>query len=110
MREQHYVTYNPNDWPVDTLPTIYGFNNGGDPGWYSGMLLAEDGTYLGGHVPSNEEFMIYDLGIVAGGLGDSRHEEFKEHYPNGYRMEFISLVDVKSHLGLKSAYEKNQLQ
>ena len=40
--------FNPQDTPVEELPVIYGFNNGGSPGWYSGRLLASDGTRLGG--------------------------------------------------------------
>lgn len=79
------MTYNPNDRPVEELPVIYGFNNGGSPGWYQGVLLAEDGTCLGGHVCSHESFMPGDLGVLEGSRND-RHEHFRQHYPDGYRM------------------------
>jgi hypothetical protein len=102
-----FVVYNPHDQPVHMLPVIYGFNNGGSPGWYSGCLLAEDGTGLGGHVCSAEGFMYGDLGIIDGWRAD-RHEAFRAHYPDGYRMDFIPASDVRTHAGLDAAYQKNQ--
>jgi hypothetical protein len=99
--------YNPHNINVENLPVIYGFNNGGSPGWLSGQLLAEDGTWLGGHICSDEGYMPHDLGILEGSRRD-RHETFREHYPDGYRMEFISENDVLSHAGLSKAYERNQ--
>ncbi len=99
--------YNPHDKPVQDLPVIYGFNNGGSPGWYSGCILAEDGTGLGGHVCSHEAYMPNDLGILEGSR-DDRHEGFRAHYPDGYRMEFIPGAEVRGHSGLDAAYAKNQ--
>lgn len=46
-----------------------------------------------------------DLGIIEGARPD-RHETFREHYPDGYRMEFVSYGDVLSHAGLSAAVEK----
>lgn len=103
-----YAIFNPHNKPVEELPIIYGFNNGGSPGWYSGVLLAEDGTGMGGHVCSHECYMRQDLGILEGSRPD-RHEMFREHYPNGYRMDFVPIEDVKSHPGIKAAYQKNQV-
>lgn len=97
--------FNPNNLPIKDLPFIYGFNNGGNPGMLSGVLLAEDGTGMGGHLCSEEGFMYGDLGILDGTRPD-RHESFKKHYPNGYRMKFI--CDPTNHTGLMLAYERNQ--
>jgi hypothetical protein len=102
-----WAVYNPRNVSVDQLPTIYGFNNGGSPGWLSGVLLADDGECLGSHVCSSEGYMPHDLGIVAGSRPD-RHETFREHYPDGYRMEFISNDAAQGHGGLKAAYQRNQ--
>lgn len=102
-----YAVFNPHDRPVDTLPVIYGFNNGGSPGWYSGCLLAEDGTGMGGHVCSSEGFMYGDLGIIEGSRPD-RHEYFRQHYPEGYRMDFVPEEEVRTHPGLAAAYQRNQ--
>jgi hypothetical protein len=102
-----YAVYNPLDKPTDELPVIYGFNNGGSPQWYYGQLIAEDGTGLGGHICSNEGFMLGDLGCLEGSRPD-RHKEFKLHYPDGYRMDFASYNDVEQHVGLKEAFAKNQ--
>jgi len=109
MEGQRVAHYNPKNKPIGELPIIYGFNNGGSPGWYSAELLAEDGTYLGGHICSSEGYMPHDLGILEGTRPD-RHETFKEHYPDGYRMQFIKGSDVKMHEGLNEALKLNKIK
>lgn len=63
--------FNPHNKPLEDLPVIYGFNNGGQPG---------------------------------------RHETFREHYPDGYRMEFVPGEEVRARTceGLMTAYNRNQ--
>lgn len=107
MEGKGWAVHNPNNRPIDELPVIYGFNNGGSPGWYSAVLLAEDGKCLGGHCCSHECYMEHDLGILEGTRPD-RHETFREHYPDGYRMVFVGADAVKDHPGLTAAYERNQ--
>ena len=102
-----YAVFNPHNKPVGELPTIYGFNNGGSPGWYSAVLLADDGTPLGGHVCSHECYMEHDLGIVEGTRPD-RHETFRAHYPDGYQMNFVGEDEVMTHPGLSAAVKNNQ--
>jgi len=102
-----YAVFNPHAKTEPDLPVIYGFNNGGSPGWYLGCLLAESGHCLGGHVCSDEYFMYGDLGILEGSRPD-RHETFREHYPDGYRMDFVSAGEARTHPGLAAAYQKNQ--
>lgn len=99
--------YNPKNRPEEELPIIYGFNNGGEPNWYHAQLIAEDGTPLGSHVCSNECFMRNDLGINEGTRPD-RHEDFQKHYPDGYRMDFVSRNGVEIHEGLQKAFELNK--
>ena len=94
--------YNPLHKPVEELPTIFGFNNGGGKYFYHAQLIAEDGTPLGSHACSHEGYMEHDLGILEGTRPD-RHETFREHYPNGYKMEFVSCKDVKTHKPLQDA-------
>lgn len=101
-----FAVYNPHNKPVSELPVIYGFNNGGSPGWMSACLLAEDGSAMGGHICSSEGFMYGDLGILEGRRED-RHEEFRKHYPDGYRMDFVPGDEVKTHAGLDAAYQKH---
>ena len=107
MEGKRWAIYNPHDKPIEELPVIYGFNNGGRPGWYSACLISEDGVGLGGHLCSAESYMLHDLGILEGTRPD-RHVSFRKHYPDGYRMEFIPMNEVKSHAGLDAAYEKNE--
>lgn len=107
MEGKDWAIYNPNELSLDQLPVIYGFNNGGSPGWYEGVLIAEDGTYIGNHLCSAEGYMPHDLGILEGTRPD-RHETFRKHYPDGYRMEFVSEREVREHSGLMEAYRRNQ--
>lgn len=99
-----YNVFNPHDKPLEELPVIYGFNNGGSGDWRTGQIIAEDGTALGSHICSNEAYMYSDLGVV----GDSRQDDFKKHYPDGYRMDFVHASEVKAHKGLTLAYKRNQ--
>ncbi len=102
-----WAVYNPHNKPRDELPVIYGFNNGGSPQWLSAVLVAEDGEGLGGHICSSEGYMPHDLGIIEGARPD-RHEGFREHYPDGYRMEFVSYANVPDHAALNLAFERNK--
>jgi hypothetical protein len=94
--------YNPNGLPVDELPWIYGFNNGGSRGWYSAQLISQDGHWLGSHTCSDEGYMPADLGVLEGTRQD-RHEEFQKHYPDGYRMVFVPYHRVRENDGLMAA-------
>lgn len=105
MHEHEFTpneVFNPYNKPLSELPMIYGFNNGGSPGWMDAVLIAEDGTWLGGHICSNECYMPYDLGVLKGSRPD-RHEGFQKHYPSGYKMEFVSYEGFKTHDKLKAA-------
>lgn len=50
-----------------------------------------------------------DLGIEEGTRPD-RHETFRQHYPNGYRMAFVPHDEVRAHAGLCAALKRNQEQ
>ncbi len=103
------AVFNPHNKPVSELPIIFGFNNGGSVGWLSAVLLAQDGTCLGGHCCSAEGYMPADLGILEGTRED-RHQEFRQHYPDGYRMEFVGYDQVRTHAGLLKAIELAQAE
>lgn len=107
MDRDQFAIFNPHNKPVDQLPVIYGFNNGGSPGFYYACLLAEDGTSLGSHICSHEGFMYGDLGILEGHRAD-RHEGFRKHYPEGYRMDFVPEPDViaKTNAAFEAAVAK----
>jgi len=107
MEFKGYAVFNPHNKPFEELPIIYGFNNGGRAGWYSAVLLSQDGLELGGHTCSDEGYMRHDLGILEGTRPD-RHKTFQKHYPDGYRMDFIPMEEVKDHEGLNAAYALNQ--
>ncbi len=102
--DKGWAVHNPLSKPVEELPVIYGFNNGGPSGLLHAVLIAEDGTQLGGHGCSHEGYMPHDLGILEGSRPD-RHETFRQHYPDGYRMEFVGYKDYKTHDKLKAAVE-----
>lgn len=104
LKGKNYALYNPANKPINELPVIYGFNNGGAAGWLFAVLVAEDGTDLGGHCCSNEAYMKHDLGILEGTRLD-RHKTFKDHYPEGYRMDFVPYEEARNHKGLIKAYK-----
>lgn len=101
-----YAVYNPCGKAVEELPVIYGFNNGGSPGFMDAVLIAQDGACLGSHLCSAEGYMPGDLGCLPGSRPD-RHEDFQKHYPDGYRMDFVS-GDPRKHAGLMAAIALNQ--
>lgn len=102
-----WAVHNPESMALEDLPVIYGFNNGGSPGWYSAVVIAEDGKVLGGHCCSDEGYMEHDIGILEGSRPD-RHEDFKKHYPSGYRMEFVATNALEGHAGLNAAIKRHQ--
>lgn len=99
--------YNPNNRRVELLPKIFGFNNGSGMGGVIGVLIAEDGSFLGSHASSHEGWLPQDLGTEEGYRPD-RHETFKKHYPGGYRMEFVGYKEIKKHKGLQEAFKLNK--
>jgi len=103
-RGKGYAVFNPHNKPIEELPVIYGFNNGGSPGWLHAVAIAEDGNALGGHVCSAEGYMPYDLGIIEGARDDRHEQSYRPHYPDGYRMDFVPF----EHEGLKLAIERNK--
>ena len=104
MEGKRPAIYNPEKRQETDLPVIYGFNNGGSAGWLEAILISEDGVVLGSHLCSHEAYMPNDLGILEGTRPD-RHETFKQHYPAGYRMEFINNENTKTHKGLDQAFK-----
>lgn len=106
MEGKRNAIFNPNSKPIDQLPIIYGWNNGGATGMLSAVLIAEDGTPLGSHCCSSEGYMMHDLGILEGTRPD-RHEHFQAHYPEGYRMEFVRYDECDDHKGLNEAHAKH---
>jgi len=100
--ERKIAFYSPQNKPLEELPIIYGFNNGGDPGWMDAVALSADGHVLGGHVCSDEGYMPYDLGILENSRS-SKPEGYRKHYPDGYKMEFVPSENISSHEGLQAA-------
>lgn len=103
MEGKGYVVFNPHNKPLSELPIIYGWNNGGEPGWYQAVAMSEDGNCLGSHICSSEDYMLHDLGILEGTRLDRHEGSYKKHYPNGYRMNFVQW----GHPGLAAAMQEN---
>ena len=93
--------------PVHELPVIYGFNNGGSAGFLMAVAIADDGTVLGGHCCSDEGYMRADLGILEGTRPDHHTDSYQKHYPDGYRMDFVSYDDLPGHAGINAALAKH---
>ena len=104
LPEWKYEVYNPHNKKWNELPWIIGFNNGGSEGLWHGQLIDERGTPLGSHICSHEGYMRADLGVLKGSRPD-RHETFKENFPDGYRMDFVSFDDVNDDPRLQKAFK-----
>jgi len=109
MEGKRNVVYNPNKVNPETLPRIYGFNNGGSPGWYHAVAIAEDGHGLGGHICSSEGYMQHDLGILEGTRLDRHEKQYSQHYPEGYVMEWVPSNQIKDHEKLNNAFKLNEI-
>jgi hypothetical protein len=103
-----YAIFNPHNRAVQELPFILGFNNGGSPGFFHGVLISEDGKFLGSHVSSSDDWLLRDLGIFPG-MRKDRHEVFRQHYPGGYRMVFVPYHEAPNHALLNQALKKSQV-
>jgi len=95
--------YNPDNLPLDELPTIMAFINCGSPGWFEALSISEDGTVLGSHICSADYYVPTDLGVIKGTRPD-RHVEYRNHYPNGYKMEHVRSSEIKYHEKLQKAF------
>ena len=105
--DKNWASFNPRQKSIGELPVIYGFNNGGQAGLMHAVLIAEDGVCLGSHACSSENYMPADLGILEGSRPD-RHDTFQEHYPDGYRMEFVRYNEIEGHEKLQAAFKTHE--
>ena len=80
--------------------TVQGSTVGGD---VMGYALAEDGTGLGSHLSSSEYFSKHDMGLTS----DWHHKDYKEHYPNGYEVEWIDYENLGAHTGFQRSLKIN---
>lgn len=108
MEGKQPAVYNPNNLPLEELPFIMGFNNGGSRDWYTAIAIAEDGHCLGSHMCSHEAYMPHDLGVLEGTRLDRHEESYQQHYPEGYRMIFIPSSEVAGCELLQRAFKLNQ--
>lgn len=65
------------DQPADPTRGIETY--GGD---VSGAAVAEDGTYLAGHLSSSMGWFRHDMGLAS----NWKHDKYAAHYPDGYEL------------------------
>ena len=84
-------------------PKIYCFINvGKETKWQSVLAVAEDGHCLAEHISSCEYWAKHDIGLTS----DWKHEHYKEHYPDGYELEWVD--EPENHSGFLSAAKRNE--
>jgi hypothetical protein len=97
---------------MSPTPTIYCFiNNAFGPSDVTVVAVAEDGTKLAHHVSSSKGFAQSDIGYTnwqegGVGIGAAKHDRYREHYPEGFTMEWVDAP--KEHAGLLAAFERNK--
>ena len=82
---------------------VNGSTVGGD---VIGYALADDGHALASHLSSNVGFSQHDMGLTS----DWKHDKYKEHFPDGFELEWIDESDLEHHEGFKKAFELNTIQ
>jgi hypothetical protein len=90
----------------NTKHKIYCFNNGGSPGWYDALAIADDGHVLAGHICSHEGYMRHDLGMDG---STWKHEHYNKHFgENNWELEWIETDKLGVHEGLNKAIALNK--
>ena len=85
---------------------IYGFNNGGSPGWMQAIAICEDGHILAEHICSNEGFMFHDLGIEH---SKWKHDQYDKHCgPGNWEISWVPRDQIEGHEKLPRAFELNK--
>lgn len=102
------IVFNPHNKPVEELPFIIGFPNGGFMGNIVAVAVATDGHALGSHMSSDEWFGARDIGVEEGTFAKSRNETYQAHYPQGYRTKWVTRSEIKTDPDLKVALENNK--
>jgi hypothetical protein len=67
-----------------------------------GYAIAEDGIGIASHLSTNIGYSKHDMGLTS----DLKHDIYKEHYPEGYELEWVDSPDT--HEGLKKALALNE--
>jgi hypothetical protein len=87
---------------------IYGFNGGGEFGYYIAIAMDSEGAVVASHLCSDESFMPFDLGMSQGVT--RKHDIYDAKYGAGnWETEFIPSSQHDTHEGLKRAIELNTL-
>lgn len=92
------------DMEENTKKKIYCFVNGSSREWHPVLAMCEDGHVLANHASSTVGWARHDIGITS----DWKHENYKEHCPEGYELIWVDEEDVRGHEGIQSAYQLNQ--
>lgn len=75
---------------------------------YESLALAEDGYFVGAGFHSSVEWLKHDMGVTS----TQKHDQYQEHYPEGFIVEYVEPDENEStlyHSELRAAYEKHDL-
>lgn len=67
-----------------------------------GYAIAEDGCGLISHLSSNIDWSKHDMGITS----NWHHDDYKEHYPEGYQLIWVD--DPENDEELKTVWKLNE--
>lgn len=84
----------------ETKPKIFVFCNSCVPEWHSMVAIAEDGTWLAGHICSHHGYAAHDMGINPNGW---KRDKYAAHYPDGFEVEWVPDAHPGKHPGLDEA-------
>lgn len=87
---------------MNEKPTIYAFINGGSPGWFEVMAIAEDGEFLAGHISSSVSWAQIDIDH------EQKHEHYRRKYPDGFQFLWLDGDKPEDLAIIKQLGEKNR--
>lgn len=67
------------------------------------VAIAEDGHVLAGHICSNHQFALHDMGVSKDGW---KRDKYAAHYPDGFEVEFVDQKGEITHPGLLEAFRR----
>lgn len=85
------------------LPEIYVFQSSEGDTYIGGKAIAEDGSYVASHSSSDETWLRHDLGVTS----DWYHDDYRKHYPHGFRVVWVAPAEVPTHAGIQAAFAKH---
>lgn len=83
------------------MKKIFCFINSVSSIGYDVVALSEGGKPLAGHISSTEWYAKHDIGMTS----DWKHDKYKEEYPDGYELIWLTREELESNSEFQKALQ-----